>query len=410
MVFRKFFVRIFAVLLVVSLFWSLAVYLFFEYESAKKVDTMIKHATLEYKTLFKEERLESLLENGEFKKALEAKMEAQNISKLAMYNESGVELYSYGGKLSESTKRVFDSLSSVRYVLIPSIESASYHLVFRDAINIGSRHIIVKGVFKLSKESAEALKSGVGIVLFVIFMTVFLNSAVLFPLFYMQYRALQIERCNLTRSNFNLLSVLGNAIALKDSDTDEHNYRVVLYSIFLGECLKLPKSTMRSLIQGAFLHDVGKIGIPESVLLKPAKLNEEEFGVMKRHVDLGLEIIKEVKWLDDAKNIIAFHHEKVDGSGYPQGLASDTIPLIARVFAIVDVFDALTSKRPYKEPFAFNKAVAILQEGRGSHFDAVMLDIFTERIEQFYLKIHALPKEQLMDLSAQKAKEYFDFC
>ena len=124
------------------------------------------------------------------------------------------------------------------------------------------------------------------------------------------------------------------------------------------------------------MHDVGKIGISDNILLKPGKLSDEEFDVMRTHVELGVQIIGASVWLQAARPIIECHHEKYNGSGYPRRLPGEEIPLVARIFAIVDVFDALTSHRPYKEPWPFEKAMAILEKDAGSHFDPHLVHAF----------------------------------
>ncbi|MHB1014587.1 MAG: HD-GYP domain-containing protein, partial [Desulfurivibrionaceae bacterium] len=181
---------------------------------------------------------------------------------------------------------------------------------------------------------------------------------------------------DLLKGNIELMGVLGSAIAKRDSDTNSHNYRVTIYAIRLAETLGLSSPQIRKLIAGAFLHDVGKIGISDNILLKPTKLTDEEFTVMRNHVLLGVEIISKSNWLLDAREVVEFHHEKFDGSGYMKGLKGEGIPLNARIFTIVDVFDALTSKRPYKDPFNFNKAIDIMQHDSGNSFDPELLLTF----------------------------------
>jgi HD-GYP domain-containing protein (c-di-GMP phosphodiesterase class II) len=135
---------------------------------------------------------------------------------------------------------------------------------------------------------------------------------------------------------------------------------------------------MRSLIKGSLLHDVGKIGVRDRVLLKPGKLDREEFEEMKLHVRHGLDIVGRSRWLADAMPVVECHHEKMDGTGYPAGLNGETIPLLARIFAIADVFDALTSQRPYKKAFSYDEAMSIMREGRGTHFDPRLFDALSE--------------------------------
>jgi putative nucleotidyltransferase with HDIG domain len=188
----------------------------------------------------------------------------------------------------------------------------------------------------------------------------------------------------LLEANFAALSMLGAAIALRDSDTDAHNYRVTLYAVRLGEAIGLAPEQMQALLKGAFLHDVGKIGIRDDILLKPGRLTEEEFAVMRSHVEQGVELVRRSRWLADAVSVVGAHHEKVDGSGYPNRATGGEIPITARIFAIVDVFDALTSRRPYKAPMTYEASVAILQQGRGRHFDSALLDAFLKVAPALY--------------------------
>jgi HD-GYP domain-containing protein (c-di-GMP phosphodiesterase class II) len=123
-------------------------------------------------------------------------------------------------------------------------------------------------------------------------------------------------------------------------------------------------------------HDVGKIAISDRILLKPGKLTDEEREVMKTHVHHGVDIIDHYEWLKDSADVVRYHHEKFDGSGYEVGLKGHDIPINARIFTVADVFDALTSRRPYKEPFALKTAMQILMESRGSHFDPMLIDAF----------------------------------
>jgi len=211
----------------------------------------------------------------------------------------------------------------------------------------------------------------------------------------------------LMRSNIELMEVLGSAIAKRDSDTDLHNYRVCLYSIRFAEALGLPETEIRTIIAGAFLHDVGKIGIGDAILLKPGKLTAEEFSTMKTHVELGTDIVAKSTWLDSAREVIEFHHERFDGSGYLQGLKGESIPLAARIFAIVDVFDALNSRRPYKEPFPPEVAMRILAEGRGSHFDPRLFDVFEKIAAGLLAEISDLTEGGLRAQLHDRVTKYF---
>ena len=181
---------------------------------------------------------------------------------------------------------------------------------------------------------------------------------------------------HLLDANLETLQAFGSAIAKRDSDTDAHNFRVTIYSVRLAEAVGLEAGSIRMLIKGAFLHDIGKIAIRDHILLKPGKLDADEFEVMKTHVRHGLDIISHCHWLRDACAVVGNHHEKFDGSGYYLGLKAQEIPTAARIFAIVDVFDALTSARPYKSPFSYEESMNYLQREAGKHFDPQLLDIF----------------------------------
>lgn len=158
--------------------------------------------------------------------------------------------------------------------------------------------------------------------------------------------------------------------------TDIHNYRVTIYAVRLAEAVGLGRRSIRSLIKGAFLHDVGKIGISDRILMKPSRLTGEEFEVMKGHVRHGVDIVERSDWLKDATQVVGYHHEQYAGDGYPAGIEGKNIPITARIFTIADVFDALTSKRPYKEPSDFDTAIDILQKKRGRHLDPKLVDTF----------------------------------
>ena len=242
----------------------------------------------------------------------------------------------------------------------------------------------VVGVFAISPAAIERIRGDiVRTILYVIGIVVATTLAV-YPIIGGLLGRLSRLMSQLLDANLETLQVLGSAIAKRDSDTDAHNYRVSVYAVRLAEKIGLPRSEIRSLIKGAFLHDVGKLGIRDNILLKPGKLTEEEFSVMKTHVAHGLEITSRASWLADAQAVVGGHHEKYDGAGYPAALSGDSIPVAARIFAITDVFDALTSKRPYKEPMSFDDTMNIMEEGRARHFDPELLDAFSAIARTLY--------------------------
>jgi putative nucleotidyltransferase with HDIG domain len=199
----------------------------------------------------------------------------------------------------------------------------------------------------------------------------------------------------LLEQNIQTAQVLGGAIALRDHDTGAHNLRVALYAATLGEALALDQDAMRNLLAGAFLHDIGKIAIPDGVLLKPGPLSADEQAVMRRHSELGAQLLGQLPAFQGAIAVVRHHHERYDGGGYPDALAGEDIPLIARVFSIVDVFDALTSVRPYKRGFDLIKALGIIEAGLGSHFDPGPGRLFVDLAPAAFKRFGDLPEDAL---------------
>ena len=203
---------------------------------------------------------------------------------------------------------------------------------------------------------------------------------------------------------------LASLAETRDNETGNHLRRTQAYIRLLAESLerhprfslKLTPGNIDLIYKSAPLHDIGKVGIPDEILLKPGKLTLEEFEVMKTHTTLGLEAIEKAEreigrsapFLAFAKEIAGSHQEKWDGSGYPKGLVGESIPISARLMAVADVYDALVSIRPYKEPFSHTQAYQIIAEGKGKHFDPDIVDAF--------LKIHSKFEEIAKRYSDEK--------
>ncbi|QWT45182.1 HD domain-containing phosphohydrolase [Azospira inquinata] len=173
---------------------------------------------------------------------------------------------------------------------------------------------------------------------------------------------------------------LAKAAEYRDPETGAHILRMARYARLIGRHLGLDEAALELLLAAAPMHDVGKVGIPDHILLKPGRLDPDEFRIMQRHAALGHDILSQGRspLLQAAAEIAHSHHEKFDGSGYPQGLAGEAIPLFGRITAVADVFDALTSVRPYKPAWPLEKAVALLKEGAGSHFDPRCVNAFLD--------------------------------
>lgn len=186
-------------------------------------------------------------------------------------------------------------------------------------------------------------------------------------------------------SHLDTINRLCQAAEYRDDETGYHVLRISKYCEVLARGWGLSEEDNWLLSKASPLHDIGKIGIPDSILLKPGRLTAEEFEIMKKHSEYGGEILKNAnsKVLQIAETVAISHHEKWDGSGYPRGLRGEEIPLMGRITAVADVFDALTMKRCYKPPFTLEASVNIITEGRGKHFDPRIVDIFTEHLDEF---------------------------
>lgn len=188
----------------------------------------------------------------------------------------------------------------------------------------------------------------------------------------------------LRATRLHIIQRLGRAAEYKDNETGMHVLRMSHFAHALAMAIGCPQAWADDLLHAAPMHDVGKIGIPDAVLLKPGPLSDSEWQIMRQHPTIGAEIIGEhdSPILQMARSIALTHHEKWDGSGYPQGLHGEDIPLAARIVAITDVFDALTSARPYKRAWSVDEAMAHIQQQAGKHFDPALVPVFISLRQQ----------------------------
>jgi response regulator RpfG family c-di-GMP phosphodiesterase len=191
-----------------------------------------------------------------------------------------------------------------------------------------------------------------------------------------QTQQLREALSQIERSYDHTLEVLGAAIDLRDSPTSGHSRRVFLYSIEIAKSLGGLEHQLRNIAMGAWLHDIGKLAISDAILLKPGPLTAEEGSVMQQHAKIGYDLVKGIPFLADAAEIIFAHHERGDGSGYPRGLLAEQIPVGARIFAVADTFDAMTSDRPYRRALPFDVSREVIERGAGKAFDQQVADIF----------------------------------
>ncbi|WP_338074195.1 HD-GYP domain-containing protein [Halochromatium glycolicum] len=197
------------------------------------------------------------------------------------------------------------------------------------------------------------------------------------------------QTAQLHETRLEIIRRLGRAAEYKDNETGLHVIRMSHYAAILGRVTGMDERNVELLLNAAPMHDVGKIGIPDRILQKPGRLSREEWDVMRTHAQIGADIIGDAgdsELLEMARVVALTHHEKWDGSGYPQGLAGDDIPRSDRIVAIADVFDALTSVRPYKPAWPVAKALELLSDSRGTHFDPDLVPAFLDTLPEI-LKI-----------------------
>jgi len=185
------------------------------------------------------------------------------------------------------------------------------------------------------------------------------------------------------------LRALGGALDLRDNETAGHSQRVTRYALEIGQAMDCDEEQLGELALGASLHDIGKIGIPDAILLKPAKLTSEETEIMRRHVNISYDLVSQHLFLSHAAQIVLAHHEFYNGSGYPQGLIGDEIPLGARIFAVADTLDAMTSERPYRAALPYPVAREEISRCSGSQFDPQVVRAFLTIPEEVWARIRA---------------------
>ncbi len=205
---------------------------------------------------------------------------------------------------------------------------------------------------------------------------VLVTAAILYVLIRRDIAALEHSQKQLQHSYDATLEGWARALDLRDKETENHTLRVTQLALAIAEQMGASPCELEAIRRGALLHDIGKMGIPDSILLKPDRLTDEEWAIMRRHPTYAYELLSPITYLKSALEIPYCHHEKWDGSGYPRGLRGDQIPLAARIFAVADVWDALGSDRPYRQAWQPERMIAHIQAGTGTHFDPQVVQVF----------------------------------
>ncbi len=399
----KFILKLFAISVLSSVLWIVVIYFYNEHQIALNTKNMI---TQEKKIFIKNFDIYDL----EYISKLVNKRE--DIVFLEIYDNSlkqilNIKKDKYNIVMQMILNHIDKTSTTTQYKMIP-INKKDMYLYFQTKLKIKDNSYYLNILLKLDDKSISMIHNNILSSIIIVLTTIFMVFIFILPTIYSQYKSLIEKKNELFQSHISTLISLGHAIAKRDSDTGDHNYRVTYYSIKIAQQLNLPKQKITSLIKGAFLHDIGKIAISDTILLKPAKLTDGEFEIMKTHTTKGVEIVQDSPWLKDSKDVILYHHEKVDGSGYPNGLKGNNIPYIARIFAVADVFDALTSKRPYKKPFSLDESMNIIINDTGTHFDKEVIDAFKEIYEKMYYDILDMSSSELEEIFYINIKPYFD--
>ena len=264
-----------------------------------------------------------------------------------------------------------------------------------------------EGIYEVDQGTMKEVMDKIRWSVLQVVMIISITGLILHPLIISLNRQLIRSSMALFQANLGMIEILGNAIAKKDCGTSIHNYRVTIYAIRLAEAIGLSGEEMKGVIKGALLHDMGKIAISDAILLKPDALSPEEKAVMRTHIQHGVDIIRDYQWLSDAMDVIAYHHERFDGKGFLKGLQGAGIPLSARIFTVCDVFDALMSKRPYKEALSFDQSMQTVRQMRGTHFDPMVVDTFDRLAKKLCEEIGKADEDSLKQMLKQLMDKYF---
>jgi len=397
---------------------SIFVYSFQKYRFYEEIKNEIEIETNKHMDSYSYDFKKS--SKASFEKIIMPLMEKLQFIEIELYDSNRKELADFQKNSEESKnmltlirddksfqKRDFINSNSIAYHFYELEEDKYFFQIFYPIYQGQKLLGYIEGIKYINQSLVNKTFKKIRIISTMIVSAIILFAIFIFPIVYDAYRKLNNNRVELLSSNIMTINTLGNAIALRDSDTNEHNYRVTLYAVKLAKELNIDEDDIKKLIKGAFLHDVGKIGVSDNILLKNGKLNHEEFEIMKEHVLKGVELVDGNSWLKDATDVILYHHEKYDGSGYPNAIKGEDIPLIARIFSVIDVFDALTSKRPYKEPFSYEKTIKILKDSSGSHFDNIVLRAFFKISQNLYQYSNSKSSLELKTELELLTEEYF---
>lgn len=275
-----------------------------------------------------------------------------------------------------------------RSIIFPSILCAiSYFLINTNVIHLLYAKVHQKSIFRIWQEELkwEAENYLVFFILGLILAYVFIEFPLwvfgLFFLVLLASRYLFKESIIMKKIYLDTITGLTTELETFDPYTHGHSRRVTEYALTIGKALKLSEDELEHLRYACLLHDIGKVSVPEEIINKPGRLTENEYQLVKQHVKVGVDIIKQLEFLEAVSPAIRYHHERVNGKGYPYGVKQSDLPLFARIIAVADGFDAMTSERPYRGPLSKDEAIEELKKYASSQFDPHIVEIFVRIIE-----------------------------
>lgn len=317
------------------------------------------------------------------------------IPEVINYTKKNPVISYYLEGVDTAPKTVYQSeLSAIAYTNIPSGKYV-FHLA---VVDDRTGEILEESLYKFEKEKSIYDNHWFMIYLvavggiFVGWLTWFITRTQIQRTLQLQQSRLKLALQQVQMGNETILAI-AKTVDAKDQLTSKHSQRVSEYSVMIAAELGFSEAELENLRKAALLHDIGKIGIPDSILNKPARLTDEEYAVMKTHVMKGAEILKDFTLIDHVVEGARFHHERYDGTGYPDGLKGEKIPLYGRIIAVADAFDAMTANRVYRKKLDFDFVVSEIKRGRGTQFDPKLADIFLKLIDDGKIDVDMLYEE-----------------
>jgi len=287
-----------------------------------------------------------------------------------------------------------NELASLIYTNL-SAGSYRFHISMLDS---RGRNVIEECVYTIVKPSRIydnwwfKLYSFLVMIMAIAWLTWYITATIQNHRFEKQEKELSFVRKQIRMGNETIISI-ANAVEARDKRTGRHSFRVAVYSMLIAAELGFDDEELENIRQIGLLHDIGKIGVPDSILNKPSRLTEEEYAIMKTHVDIGGEILKDFSYIKNVADGAKYHHERYDGKGYNAGLKGEEIPLTARIIGIADAFDAMTSNRVYRNSMKMEDVIEELKRGKGTQFDPALVDIMLELVNSGRLDVSEINKQ-----------------